>query len=157
MLITDSSPLCSPLFQVVCSLTILSTSHVPSLLSSSIWVHRIFSLTSKGSRLLGTIFTPTCLYTQDTWLHTTPTCFSVRHKWAAFLPRTKRFGFDEAAWRNCLTCWLRGFVAPLSTFLSSPPRLSSSEESDFTQSNTQIFTRNVQLWLWKRAEPWSFL
>lgn len=51
----STSPLClcSSSLQVVCSLTILSTSRVPSLLLSFTSVRRISSLTSKGRKLLG--------------------------------------------------------------------------------------------------------
>lgn len=128
---------CSSSLQVVCSLTILSTSRAPSLLLSSIWVRRIFSPTSKGRTLLGHTFHSLPVYT-NTHL---PACVGDRlQAGATFLPRlmdslTVSLGLGH---RNSHLLTESHW-----TFLLSLPStwffFSSSEESDFTQSNTWIF------------------
>lgn len=135
-------------------LTILSTSRAPSPLLSFIWVHRISSLTSRGSTLLEALFTLT-------WLHTCPSV-SPSNAGCLWIPadgftHSERFQFDQSTEETFFLIEKKKrqklsepsterHKAPLSVFSSLHPdyllrgeRLYNKQYSDFT--------RNVQLWL----------
>lgn len=122
-------------------LTILSTSRAPSLLLSFIWVHRISSLTSRGSTLLEALFTLT-------WLHTCPSV-SPSNAGCLWIPadgftHSERFQFDQSTDETFLlrkkekaeTIWTIDQEAQSTSFcfLVSSPRSSPQRRATLQQA-----------------------